>query len=116
MTHAGLRSGIAPRLGMRMVGHQVTRVSRHVGAVRVADQGRHPGHSAIDQQVGSRQLTTVGCHPAPACKIRARCGEAGRETADQELDARQADTSGQSPQMTSPLAYISWYINDYGRP
>jgi hypothetical protein len=61
MTHASLRSGIAPRLGMRMVGHQVTRVSRHVGAVRVANRGRHPGHSAIDQQVGSRQLTTVGC-------------------------------------------------------
>jgi hypothetical protein len=53
MTHAGIRFGMAPRLGMRMVGHQVTRVARHVGAVGVTDQGRHPGHSAVDQQLGS---------------------------------------------------------------
>jgi hypothetical protein len=58
----------------------------------------------------------TGCHPIPACKIRDRCGEAGREATDPESDVWQPAGRRSESATEEPLIYISWYINGYGRP
>jgi hypothetical protein len=59
----------------------------------------------------------MGYHPAPACKIRDRCGEARRVTPDAEADVWwQADNRARARDRRASLIYISWYINGYGHP
>jgi hypothetical protein len=63
------------------------------------------------------RLTPDRMPPCPACKIRGRCGEAGREAPDPESDvlaARRQPVRGRD--RSASLIYINWYINGYRRP
>jgi hypothetical protein len=63
-----------------------------------------------------RAALSTGCHPAPACKIRDRCGESGREHLTQNQVLGEQPQSRSEPAAQDPPAYISYYINGYGRP
>jgi hypothetical protein len=51
-----------------------------------------------------RAALSTGCHPAPACKIRDRCGESGREHLTQNQMFGGRKTAGRP---TTLLVYIS---------
>jgi hypothetical protein len=79
--------------------HPITRLGRDVG----------PGAPC------GRALPT-GCHPAPACKIRDRYGEASRETPNPESDGRHLADHRSEPLTESLPSYINCYVNDYRPP